>query len=112
MSKLPQQEEETTPPTYEAAGVKFFRLSDVPQPERAAFSEWLYGQTMPIIPGLNPEDAVYLEDWNRWRAGRIEQEGLMGAVDSREPFSGPKRERDAFGRGVIAKLEKQGLRLP
>jgi len=39
-------------------------------------------------------------------------EDLIGVFDSREPFERPARERDAFGRGVIAKLEKQGLKLP
>lgn len=39
-------------------------------------------------------------------------EGLLGVFDSREPFERPVREHDAFGRGVIAKLEKQGLKLP
>jgi hypothetical protein len=39
-------------------------------------------------------------------------EDLLGVFDSREPFERPTRDRDAFGRGVIAKLEKQGLKLP
>jgi len=39
-------------------------------------------------------------------------ENLLGVFDSTEPFERTKRERDAFGRGVIAKLEKQGLKLP
>lgn len=39
-------------------------------------------------------------------------EGLVGVIDSREPFPKPERRRDAFGDGVIAKLEKQGLKLP
>ncbi len=39
-------------------------------------------------------------------------EDLIGVFDSREPFVRPQRERNAFGKGVIAKLEKQGLKLP
>ena len=39
-------------------------------------------------------------------------EGLIGAIDSREPFTPPKRKRDAFGEAVVEKLRKQGLRLP
>lgn len=39
-------------------------------------------------------------------------ENLLGVFDSREPFERPQRKRDAFGEGVIAKLEKQGLKLP
>jgi hypothetical protein len=39
-------------------------------------------------------------------------EGLIGVIDSREPYERPQKERDAFGKGVIAKLEKQGIKLP
>jgi hypothetical protein len=38
-------------------------------------------------------------------------EGLIGVIDSREPYDRPEKERDAFGKGVIAKLEKQGIKL-
>ena len=43
-------------------------------------------------------------------------EGLIGIIDSREPYPEgerrPQRPIDAFGQGVIDKLTKQGLRLP
>jgi hypothetical protein len=39
-------------------------------------------------------------------------EGLVGVIDSREPFTPPERGRDAFGEAVVEKLRKQGLRLP
>ena len=39
-------------------------------------------------------------------------EGLLGVIDSSEPFERTVSERDAFGRGVIAKLQQQGLKLP
>jgi hypothetical protein len=39
-------------------------------------------------------------------------DGLVGVIDSREPFPTPERQGDAFGEGVIAKLKKQGLKLP
>jgi hypothetical protein len=39
-------------------------------------------------------------------------EGLIAVIDSREPFTQPERERDAFGEAVVEKLRKQGLRLP
>ena len=39
-------------------------------------------------------------------------EGLIGVIDSREPYERLEKERDAFGRGVIAKLEKQVVKLP
>jgi hypothetical protein len=38
-------------------------------------------------------------------------EGLIGVIDSREPYERPQKERDTFGKGVIAKLEKQGIKL-
>ena len=37
-------------------------------------------------------------------------ENLLGVIDSSEPFERTPKERDAFGRGVIAKLEQQGLK--
>ena|SRR5262245_714260 len=37
---------------------------------------------------------------------------LLGVFDSSTPFERPQRELDAFGGGVISKLEKQGLKLP
>ena len=39
-------------------------------------------------------------------------EDLLGVFDSRESLERPERERDAFEREVIAKLERQGLKLP
>ena len=36
---------------------------------------------------------------------------LLGVFDSSTPFERPQRELDAFGKGVISKLEKQGLKL-
>ncbi len=39
-------------------------------------------------------------------------EGLIGVIDSREPYERPLKERNAFGTAVIAKLEKQGIKLP
>lgn len=39
-------------------------------------------------------------------------EGRIGVIDSREPFTPPGREEDAFGEAVVEKLRKQGLRLP
>jgi hypothetical protein len=64
--------------------------------------------------GLNQETELSL-------AGTNEQQSLtaiepidefLGVFDSREPFERKPRERDAFGKGVIAKLEKQGIKLP
>jgi hypothetical protein len=35
-------------------------------------------------------------------------EGLVGVIDSREPFAPPEREGDVFGESVVEKLRKQG----
>jgi hypothetical protein len=62
-----------------------------------------------------------LEDGSARRAGQsaLEErplsemlEGLTGVIDSREPFTPPGREGDAFGEAVVEKLRRQGLRLP
>ncbi len=37
-------------------------------------------------------------------------ENLFGVIDSREPFERTPERRDAFERGLIAKLEQQGLK--
>lgn len=39
-------------------------------------------------------------------------DGLIGVIDSRTPYERSQKERDAFGKGVIVKLEKQGIKLP
>jgi hypothetical protein len=39
-------------------------------------------------------------------------EHLIGAFDSREPFERSGIEQDAFTRGVIADLARQGIKLP
>lgn len=65
-------------PRYEYPGEKFkyIRLSDIPEKVgsnniRATFLDWMYGQTVPLVPGLTPQDAVYEWDWSRWCAGML-----------------------------------------
>lgn len=48
-------------------GFSYVRISELPEHERARFSAWMAGQTRPIIPGLEPQDAVYVWDYNNWR---------------------------------------------
>lgn len=47
--------------------VNYFRISEIPEEQRAEFSKWLEGQTRPLIEGLEPQDAVWPWDYNRWK---------------------------------------------
>ena len=62
-------------------------------------------QLLGLTNGHYPEDEL--------QAAAIDDDVLLGVFDSTEPYERPKRkERDAFGKGVVAKLERQGLKLP
>ena len=54
---------------YEVEGhtIRYIRLSETPESERAGFEAWIFHQTRPEIPGLEPQDAVYTYDYQRWR---------------------------------------------
>jgi len=47
------------------------RMRDLPEVERESFREWLYGQTCPLVEGVQMEeqDFYYPWDYNRWKAG-------------------------------------------
>jgi len=49
---------------------KWPRVRDLPKSEQQAFSEWLAGQTRPLIDDLPMEeqDAYYQWDYDRWKA--------------------------------------------
>lgn len=51
----------------------YVRLKELPKEERSEFSEWLYGQTMPIIPELDEQDAIYLRNYERWKEEKAAQ---------------------------------------
>lgn len=48
------------------------RIKDLPEDERAPFTAWMEGQTMPLIEGLPMEeqDAYYPWDYKRWKEGK------------------------------------------
>lgn len=50
---------------------KWPRIRDLPESEREPFTEWLNGQTRPLIDGLpdDEQDGYYRWDYERWRAG-------------------------------------------
>lgn len=54
-------------PIYEYQGFRFLKLLELPTTEQERLRDWLQGQTSPVIPGLNTEDLIYLEDYERWR---------------------------------------------
>lgn len=45
------------------------KIRDLPESERAPFEKWLYGQTRPLFDNGDIEDAYYLWDYERWKAG-------------------------------------------
>lgn len=51
--------------------MKAIRLRDLPESEREPFTEWLRGETAPIIEGVpdSEQDAVYEHDYLRWKVG-------------------------------------------
>ena len=51
----------------------YVRISELPENEQEPFRKWLIGQTLPFIPNLEPQDAVFAWDYERWkRANRGE----------------------------------------
>jgi len=46
--------------------VVYIRISELPEEEREPFSKWMAGQTRPVIPELEPQDAVYPWDYENW----------------------------------------------
>ena len=58
---------EKTPHTYIYRGIRYVRLSELPEGDQARLRVWLFGQTTPAIPGLPPEDLVYARDYERWQ---------------------------------------------
>lgn len=50
---------------------KWPRIRDLPKDERRSFSQWLAGQTRPMIQGapMDEQDGYYQHDYNRWKAG-------------------------------------------
>lgn len=51
------------------------RVRDLPENERQPFTEWLVGQTMPVVDGAPDadQDAYYpwdYQSWKRWLEGR------------------------------------------
>lgn len=61
----------TDPPVRTHLDIPYIRIGEVPgEDRRAALRRWMAGQTRMLVDGLEPQDAVYLWDYERWRDGR------------------------------------------
>jgi hypothetical protein len=56
-----------TPVHTNTYGREYVDLSDMSEHARECFRAWLFGQTVPVIDGV--EEAAYLHDYLRWRQG-------------------------------------------
>lgn len=55
-------------PVYVFVGVEYVRISDVPaHSEQTKLRDWLRGCLLLSVPGLTPQDAVYLWAYQSWR---------------------------------------------
>ena len=61
------------PPVYEHNGIQFIVVSDIPEPIRSDFRNWLRGGQMPVLP--NVSEAAYVSDWDRYRS-KMERETI------------------------------------
>ena len=52
---------------HDQDGLEYMRISELPEDEREPFTEALRGQTCPVIPGIEPQDAFYVWDYNVWK---------------------------------------------
>lgn len=52
---------------YHYERLRYIRLRELPADEQAALDAWLWGQTVPVIPGVPLDDVCYLYDYARWR---------------------------------------------
>lgn len=57
-------------------GVEYMRISDLPQMDADRLREWIFGQTVPVVPSELRDDCVYFWDYERWLAhGRSKTDG-------------------------------------
>jgi hypothetical protein len=63
------------PTVYKYEDITYVRLSEIyPVKDRKAFGEFMFGQTVPLVPGLIPQDAFYswdYENYLRFRRGGL-----------------------------------------
>lgn len=56
--------------THTHNDIEYIRISELPEDEQQPFAKWMCGQTMPLIPDLVPQDAVYPWDYQVWKEQR------------------------------------------
>lgn len=67
--------EKAGPPVHKTEYFDYVRVSELPNFEAGVFERWLSGQTRPIVEGIDPQDAAYAWDYERWcdEGKRLEQ---------------------------------------
>lgn len=58
----------TNVPIHHAGDMAYVRISEIPEPLRSKFREFMFGSQFPIIPDLPVNDAAYASDWRRFLA--------------------------------------------
>lgn len=56
-------------PIYETQYYAYVRISDMPIAQQQPFTQWMRGQTIPVVDNSNKLDAVYLQDYIQWKKG-------------------------------------------
>lgn len=46
--------------------IPYVRLSEIPDGFAKGLSGWIVGQARPMVPGLEPQDAIFEWDWERY----------------------------------------------
>jgi hypothetical protein len=60
--------------------VPYIQLKDIPENEVSDFRQWVKNKIMPIIPGIEPGEAVYSWDYEEWQEYRFWY--LLSAMDA------------------------------
>lgn len=69
--RLPRRPEPVGVPVHDSDGVKYVRLSELPEPARSAFAHRMRHSTCPVIEeDSSPMHCFYASDWTDFLAGR------------------------------------------
>ncbi len=102
-------------PHYKYPGEEFcyIRLSDIPEKVgtdnvREMFTKWMHGQTVPLVPWLEPQDAVYEWDWYRWCQGKLS--GIEPLWDQEIEMADDKKVTEYYDSFSFV-IDKQKMRI-
>lgn len=68
------------PRVYPHENITYIRMSELTKADGEQLAVWIYDQGRPIIPGLEPQDAVYSWDYETWKRVNDPAEKLMQEV--------------------------------